>query len=56
MPPCEPVFQVIMSGHDGENLMRPDQQRSTLAILLNFTPSSTPQHHNRQAMAQPPTL
>ena len=59
MPPCEPVFQVIESGLDGENLeklsvettvlnlhyvihiigfhvtlMRPDWQRSTLAILL----------------------
>ena len=62
MPPCEPVFQVIESGCDGENLeklsmeitvlnvhyvihilgfhvtlMRPDQQRSTLAVLLWFT-------------------
>ena len=59
MPPCEPVFQVIESGLDGENLenlsmettvlnvhyvihiigfhvtlMRPDWQRSTLAVLL----------------------
>ena len=31
MPPCEPVFQVIESGHDGENL-----ELSTETTVLNM--------------------
>ena len=31
MPPCEPVFQVIESGRDGENL----EKRSMEATVLN---------------------
>ena len=75
MPPCEPVFQVIESGLDGENLenlsmettvlnvhyvihiigfhvtlMRPDWQRSTLAVLLCICPMGFAKLHFEESI------
>ena len=32
MPPCEPVFQVIQSGHDGENLEKLSMETTVLNV------------------------
>jgi len=32
MPPCEPVFQVIDSGHDGENLEKLFMETTVLNV------------------------
>ena len=36
MPPCEPVFQVIESGRDGENLEKLSMEATVLNVQLRY--------------------